>query len=66
MSRMLGFALTLDTADAWQGFAFVALTRMSEAERVALAFWALTTLDDDTAYLTASAALFGMGDEVAA
>lgn len=42
---MLGFALTLGEADAWSGFASVAITRLSIEERAALAWAALRSLD---------------------
>jgi hypothetical protein len=48
MARMLGYSLTLGTADAWAAFM---------AERGALAFCALNSLDPDDAELTAAAAI---------
>jgi hypothetical protein len=57
MARMLGYSLTLGTADAWAAFIFVASARLSMAERGALAFCALNSLDPDDAELTAAAAI---------
>lgn len=57
MSRMLGYCLTLGTADAWSGFSFVAAERLSETERAALAFSTLNSLELDHAEMTAVAVL---------
>lgn len=57
MSRMLGYCLTLGTADAWSDFSFVAAVRLSETERAALAFAALNSLDLDQAEATAVASI---------
>lgn len=57
MSRMLGYCLTLGTAEAWAGFAAVAAVRLSETERAALAFWALKALGADNALMTAAASI---------
>lgn len=57
MSRMLGYCLTLGTADAWSGFSFVAAVRLSETERAALAFSALNSLELDHAEMTAAASI---------
>jgi hypothetical protein len=40
----------------------ILMARLTKAERAALAYSALISLDDDTAYRTASAALFGVMD----
>ncbi len=61
MSRMLGYCLTLGTADAWSGFSFVASARLSEIERAALAFSALKSLEVPHAEMTAAAAFRGAG-----
>jgi hypothetical protein len=45
MSRMIGFTLTLGTAQAWAGFETVARARLTLEERVALAWAALGALD---------------------
>ena len=60
VSKLLGYALTLGTSDAWWGLVPVLTARLTEAERVSLAYMALKSLDEDTAYLTASVALFGV------
>lgn len=57
-ARVLGYVLTLGTQDAWWGLVPVLMARLTEAERVSLAFMTLQSLDDDTGYMTASAALF--------
>jgi hypothetical protein len=60
VATMLGYALTLGTEDAWWGLVPVLTARLTEAERVSLAFMALNSLDHDTAYMTASVVLFGV------
>ena len=57
MSRMLGYCLTLGTADAWSGFSFVAVARLTETERAALAFSTLNSLKLDHAEMTAAASI---------
>lgn len=57
--RVAGHALTLGTSDAWLSASAVWAARLSVPERVALAYAALKALDEDEAYLTASAAIFG-------
>ncbi|MGC9370310.1 MAG: hypothetical protein ACP5DX_12285 [Paracoccaceae bacterium] len=57
MSRMLGYCLTLGTADAWSGFTFVAAARLSEAKRAALAFASLNSLEPEHAEMTAAASI---------
>lgn len=57
-AKALGFALTIATERAWLGLSNILEHRLSTEERAALAFAALRSLDDHTAYLTASAALF--------
>lgn len=61
-AKSLGYVLTAGTSDAWEGFATILKARLTKGERQALAMAALVTLDDDTAYRTASAALFGVLD----
>jgi hypothetical protein len=61
-SKSLGYVLTMATPDAWEGFVLVLKARLTTGERQALAMAALVTLDDDTAYRTASAAVFGVLD----
>ena len=58
----ISFALTLGTAKAWEGLSLILMARLTKAERAALAYSALISLDDDTAYRTASVALFGVMD----
>lgn len=58
--RMVEYALTLGTADAWHGAAYVFAARLTKQERAALAYAALKSLDHDTAYMVASATLFGV------
>lgn len=58
-ANCLGYALTLGSYEAWANVAFVWAARLSKNERAALAYAALLSLDDDTAYRTASAVLFG-------
>lgn len=57
MSRMLGYCLTLGTAEAWSGFKFVATARLAETERASLAFAALRSLRPHHAELTAAASI---------
>ncbi|WP_127114043.1 hypothetical protein [Shimia sediminis] len=45
MSRVLGYALTLGSPDAWGGFTTVATARLTIQERAALAWAALRSLD---------------------
>ncbi len=65
-SRMLGYALTLGSEAAWRQFCFVINVRLSPAERAALAFAALSSLDEDHAQQTAEAALWGIVKDAAA
>ena len=60
--RAISFALTIGTSLAWEGVAIVFLARLTRAERAALAYAALTSLDEATAYRTASVVLFGVMD----
>tara|TARA_R110002111_G_scaffold141126_1_gene207199 strand:- start:491 stop:994 length:504 start_codon:yes stop_codon:yes gene_type:complete len=61
-AKSLGYVLTAGTSDAWEDFVLILKARLTKGERQALAMAALVTLDDDTAYLTASMALFGVLD----
>ncbi|WP_421702112.1 hypothetical protein [Aliiroseovarius sp.] len=61
MSRMLGYCLTLGTTDAWAAFSLVVSARLSEAERVALAYAVLSSLEHDHAEATAATALRSAG-----
>ncbi len=56
-ARMLGYCLTLDTRDSWWGLVPVLTARLTEPQRVSLAFMALKSCDPENAELTASAAL---------
>ena len=62
MSRMLGYCLTLGTAEAWAGFSLVAAARLDAAERAALGFATLNSLDAEQARMTAAASLGAAGD----
>ena len=65
--RALGYTLTLGDQLAWSGFSAVMAQNLTDEEIASIAYWALCRLDDDTAYLTASVALFGvMNGEVLA
>lgn len=55
--RALGYTLTLGDQDAWWGMVPVLMARLTTEERACLAFMALKALDDDTAHMTADAAL---------
>lgn len=57
--RSIGYALTLNTSQAWEGLSLILKARTTTPERAALAYAALASLDEDVAYLTASAAIFG-------
>jgi len=57
--RSIGYALTLNTSQAWEGLSLILEARTTTRERAALAYAALKALDDDTAYRTASVAIFG-------
>ena len=56
---MFGYALTLGTEADWWEFSAVIYARLTRKERAALAYAALMALDEDDAYNTAHAALFG-------
>jgi hypothetical protein len=60
IAKAIGYALTLGTSKAWEGLSLILMARLSKAERAALAYSALISLDEDTAYRTASVALFGV------
>ncbi len=62
MSRVIGYAVWLGDRASWHGLVPVMMARLTVEERAVLAFAALRSLDDDTAYLTASTALFGTLD----
>lgn len=47
MSRMLGYTLTLGNVEAWAGFRFVSMVRMTEAERACLAWFSLSSLEPE-------------------
>jgi len=61
MSRVLGYCLTLGTADAWSKFSFVAAVRLSEEERSALALAVLNSLEVDLAQDVAAASIGSAG-----
>lgn len=58
-ARSIGFALGLGSSQGWEGLGLILVARLTKAERAALAYAALISLDEETAYLTASVALFG-------
>jgi len=60
VAKAIGYALTLGTSSAWDGLSLILLARLTKRERAALAYSALVSLDDETAYQTASAAVFGV------
>jgi len=60
LAKAIGFALAIGTSKAWEGLSLVLVARLTKAERAALAYAALISLDEDTAYRTASVALFGV------
>jgi hypothetical protein len=62
VSKSIRYALALGTSAAWQGVILVLFARLNTTERASLAFAALSSLDDDTAYQTASLVLFGTLD----
>lgn len=62
VAKCIGYALTLGTSPAWEGLAIVLLARLTKTERAALAYAALASLDEATAYRTASVVLFGVMD----
>lgn len=59
LAKSLGYVLNQGNPSDWHGFTIILLARATEAEIAALAYAALQALDHDTAYMTASAALFG-------
>lgn len=59
IAKMLGYVLTLGRVSDWHGFTISLLANLSEAERAALAYASLNSLDPDNAYKTASLSLFG-------
>ena len=61
MCRMLGYCLSLETPDAWNGFSFVASLRLTLNERAALAVAALNSLEPDEAEMTAAAVVGSAG-----
>lgn len=57
VSRSIGFALWVGTAEQWLGLQLILRVRLSDHQRAALAFQALKSLDYDTACMTADLAL---------
>ena len=66
MSRVLGYCLALGEADSWADFSALAAVRLSDAERLSLAFAALCSLDPDTRETVAGASLGASGDPMPA
>ena len=60
-TRMLGYALTLQDYDAWEGASAVWQARLTETERAALAWAALRSLDEDHAREVAYTVIQGAG-----
>lgn len=58
--RAISFALTFGTKKAWGDLVIVLMARLSKEERAVLAYSALFSLDEDTAYRAASVGLFGV------
>lgn len=56
-AKAIGYAAWLDHTDGWQGLSKVLRARLSDRQRAALAFAALTSLDHATACRVADAAL---------
>lgn len=61
VSRVLYYALTLADFESWAALRTIMVVRLSAAERAALAYAALSSLDDDQGYRVASLVLFGTG-----
>lgn len=47
MSKALGYALTLDNDEGWEGFTLLACARLTEAERAVLAWAVLMAMEPD-------------------
>jgi hypothetical protein len=62
---MLGYALTLGSAEAWGDLAFVLVARLTSQERRALALTALASVDPDEAEDVAREALTASGTPIA-
>lgn len=58
---MLGYSLTLGTAEGWGNFSYLSALRLSEAERRSLASAVLNTLSPEQAEATAAASLRAAG-----
>ena len=58
-ARMLGYALTLDSADLWHGASAVWAARLTTNELASIAFAALRALEPDDRELTFNAAHWG-------
>lgn len=56
VARAIGYALTLGTESAWHGLTIVLMARLSDEERAALAYAALTSLGDEHASAVAEVA----------
>ena len=63
VARMLRYALTLRDHNAWVALTAVLIARLTAAERTALAFAALKSLNAEHATLTANAAIKGTVSE---
>lgn len=58
-ARMLGYALTADVPDLWDGLAVVLSARLTETEIASIAFAALSALDPPSRVMTFNAAHWG-------
>lgn len=57
--RALYYTLKLEDFRGWMAFHFILAARLSRVERAALAYAALSSLDDDDGYSVASLVLYG-------
>ena len=57
--KCIGYAAWLDTPDAWLGLPIALAARLEPHQRAALAYAALSSLNENDAYRTASLAIFG-------
>lgn len=58
-ARVIGYALTIGTFEAWASVKLILQARLKPHERAALAYAALSSMDERDAYEVASLALFG-------
>lgn len=65
IARLVGYALTLDEADAWWTLSALMRAHLTVAERASLALMALKSLDPDDALQAVEAAFSGAGQPIA-